>query len=252
MTITTKQNVRRAFNIATTTYDTAADWQKTVGHILLDYIDEIQPNQKTILDLGVGTHFLTEHLLQRYPDNHFIALDIAEQMLLFQKQSAQQALTICGDAEQLCLQPQSIDIIMSNMMLQWCDSLTKAVDEQYQALKKNGLFIFSTLGNQSLQALRNAWRCIDHHSHVNSFPDAAILKQTCNNVGFTLLHFERHEINKQYDTVYDLMNHLKATGARNISTNKPKGLMGKQKMKRLNEQYRNPLIYEVFTITCQK
>ena len=247
-----KQQIRRAFNAATPTYDSAADWQKSVGDVLLDYIDSIPPVDKTILDLGAGTSYLAHHLQHRYPDNTFIALDIAESMLLFSKQHLSGSWFICADAETLPFQAQSIDIIMSNMMLQWCVSLTTTLQQQYNALRPGGLLFFSVLGPQSLRTFKKAWEGIDPYSHINDFPHADAIQQACRAAGFSLLRFEQHEITKHYKNVYALMHHLKATGAKNISANKHKGLTGKEKIRQLNEQYQNPVNYEIYTAVCRK
>lgn len=247
-----KEDVRRAFNAATKTYDAAADWQKNVGDVLLSYVDEIKPFQKTILDLGAGTSYLANHILQRYPDNHLIPLDIAESMLLFSKQHISDSTFVCADAESLPLQSESIDLIISNMMLHWCDSLEETLHQQYEALRPGGLFIFSILGPRSLQALKTAWNKVDDHSHINQFPNENTIRKNCLSANLNVLRFESHKIQKYYENVYELMHHLKATGAKNVSANKPKGLMGKEKIKQLGEQYKNPLNYEIFTVICKK
>lgn len=252
MTCLDKKQMRRAFNAATKTYDEAADWQKNVGDMLLDYIDQLQPTHKTILDLGAGTAYLAHQLQQRHSGNQYIALDIAEKMVCFSKQHLTQTWFVCADAENLSLRTGCVDMVMSNMVLHWCQSLEKTLQEQHRVLTSDGLLIFSILGPQSLRSLKNAWEYIDQHTHVNSFPNALMIQHACRSAGFQLLQFERHEIKKYYENVYELMHHLKATGAKNASSNRPKGLTGKQKIKQLNKQYQNPLNYEVFTVICQK
>lgn len=247
-----KQQVRRAFNTATNTYDAAADWQKSVGEILLNYTDEIKPHHKTILDLGAGTAHLAHQIQQRYPTNQLFALDIAEGMLQFSKQHLKEGFFVCSDAENLGLKNHCVDMVVSNMVLHWCHSLKKTLQEQYRILKKEGVLLFSVLGPQSLQSLKVAWNCVDQYSHINHFPHAEMIRQACHTANFSLLRFEYHKIEKHYENVFELMHHLKATGAKNITSNKPKGLMGKQKIKTLSELYKNPLNYEIFTVMCRK
>ena len=247
-----KQTIRRSFNSAIQTYDIASDWQKNVGNLLLEYISNFHPQHKIILDLGAGTGYLARCIQQYYSHNQILLLDIAESMLLFSKQHLGSNGLICADAENLALKNACIDMIVSNMALHWCYSLEKALQEQYRVLMHDGLLIFSILGPQSLQPLKTAWEQVDHHSHINSFPEATRVKQACYSAGFSLLNFERHEIKKHYENVHELMHHLKATGAKNVSDNQPRGLMGKQKIKQLSEQYKNPMHYEVFTVICQK
>lgn len=247
-----KNQIRRAFNAANKTYNNAADWQKNVGKLLLEYIQATQPNEKAILDLGAGTGYLAHQLQQSHPNNQYIALDIAEKMLSFPKQHLHNTWFICADAESLALSSESVDITLSNMVLHWCHSLTEALKEQYRVLKPEGLLLFSVLGPQSLGALKNAWNTIDDYTHVNTFPSANDIQSSCELSGFRIIKFERHEIKKHYENVYELMHHLKATGAKNASHNRPKGLTGKKRIKQLIETYQNPLCYEIFTVICQK
>ncbi len=247
-----KHSIKRAFNTASHTYDQAANWQKKVANQLLNYVDKIQPYHQTILDLGAGTGYLTKHLQQRHSGNHIIALDIAEQMLLFSKQHDHCHHFICSDAENLSLKNQCIHMILSNMALHWCPSLKLTLKEQYRVLKKNGILIFSLLGSESLQSLKTAWQAVDNYTHVNTFIHHSTIKQLCHDAGFEIIYFKRYEIKKHYKNVNELMQHLKATGAKTVLGNKIKGLMGKEKLKRLYSQYKNPLKYEIFTIVCQK
>jgi len=252
MTSRLKQQMRHNFNTVPKTYDVASDWQKSVGDILLTYLNEIAPQNKTILDLGSGTGYLARHIQQNHPSNPLIAVDIAENMLQFSQQHFNTNELICADAENLALKDHSINIIVSNMVLHWCHSLTGALKEACRVLSSSGVLIFSIMGPQSLLSLKNAWKQVDQYTHVNPFPEATTIRQACEEAGLSIQRFERHDIKKYYANIYELMHHLKATGAKNVTANKPKGLTGKQKMKRLSEQYKNPLNYEVFTLVCQK
>lgn len=252
MSTSTKQKIRRAFNDATITYDTAADWQKSAGNLLLNYITSFNPENKRILDLGAGTGYVTKHLQRQFPNNQFIVLDIAEKMLKFSQQHLNNSHLVCADAENLAIRSNSVDIIVSNMVLHWCQSLTSTLEEQQRILKKDGLFFFTLLGSDSLSSLKNAWSYVDNDSHVNQFPSAQTIQETCKTAGFSLLRFEQHKIQKNYKNVFELMQHLKDTGAKHVPENSTKGLMGKQKINQLNQRYKNPINYEIFTGILKK
>ena len=243
-----QQRIRHAFNTAAHTYEANADWQKEIAAMIMQQIDQHPPHQKTIVDLGAGTGILSRSIATAYPSNHVIALDLAESMLDVSKHPT----LLCADAMRLPLRDQSIDLVVSNLMLHWCSSLSSALDEQYRVLKPNSLLIFSVTGPQSLSTLKAAWQKVDTHDHLNVFPDQTQLKNDCQKSGFSLVSFDTHHVQKHYKTIYELMDTLKKTGVTNISEKRPRHLMGKQKMAELNAHYSNPTIYEAYTVVCRK
>lgn len=252
MMLLEKRKICHGFNTAVKTYDEAADWQKTVGKILLNELKNYDLKNKTILDLGAGTGYLSRCIQKQYPDNHLLVVDMVESMLILSQLHLQNASLICADVENMPLKSESIEIIISNMVLHWCASLKSALREQYRILKSNGMLIFSILGEQSMVALKNAWSKIDDNTHVNIFPTLNIVKSSCLSSGFSIALLNRQIIKKNYDDVFELMYHLKRVGSKNISANKPRSLMNKQRIKKLNEYYQNPLCYDVITVVCQK
>lgn len=248
-----KTKIRRSFNEASETYENAADWQKEVGQLLLHTIKKALPQEKYILDLGCGTGFLLKQLEQEFPNNTYLALDIAESMLYFARQHLKNTEYLCNDAESLGLLDESIDIIFSNMMLQWSICLKSTLKEQHRVLKPSGQLIFSILGPNSLDSLKNAWQKIDTKSDaINHFIDQENLKDFLSSAGFNEISIQQQSVYKHYNSVLDLLQHLKTTGANTLKINNRKGLMGKQKINQLNQHYENPVCYEVYLVTCKK
>ena len=70
---------------------------------------------------------------------------------------------VCADAQALPLRDGSVDLIVSNLMLQWCDP--DAVFAEFRrVLAPSGLLSFSAFGPDTLSELRTAWRQVDAHS----------------------------------------------------------------------------------------
>ena len=79
---------------------------------------------RVVLDAGAGTGHASRALKRRYPKARVIALDSSRQML--QLAGKQQSWLrpferVCADAQALPLRDGSVDLIVSNLMLQWCD-----------------------------------------------------------------------------------------------------------------------------------
>ena len=77
-----KQAARRAFSRAASSYDESAVLQREIAGRMLDRLDYIKLQPRTILDAGAGTGEATAALMKRYPKSRVIALDFALPMLL--------------------------------------------------------------------------------------------------------------------------------------------------------------------------
>jgi malonyl-CoA O-methyltransferase len=76
---------------------------------------------------------------------------------------------LCADAEQLPLADASVDVIFSNLALQWCEDLPGAMCEIARVLVRGGCAAICTLGADTLWELRAAWRTVDQSVHVNRY-----------------------------------------------------------------------------------
>jgi len=255
-----KQQMKQSFNTAAQTYDQAADLQRDVGDLLLQNINDLDFKNKTILDLGSGTGYLSQSIQNRLQNNRIISVDIAENMLKFSQQKHPKQTSLCGDAENLCFSHNSIDIIISNMALHWCQDIKKTFQELHRILQPKGCIIFTMLGEKTLQELQHCWNTIDQYTHVNRFPNKKDIQQALTNATFSKTLLNTKIITRSYNTIYTLMKKLKAIGAHNVTTEKPKGLTGKQKLQALEkayESFRNkennlPATYEIILGICKK
>jgi malonyl-CoA O-methyltransferase len=116
--------VRRSFDRAAATYDAAAVLHAEVRDNLLARLDLMALAPRVAVDAGAGTGHASRALKRRYPRSLVIALDISQSML----QTAARQHTwlrrfarVCADAERLPLADGSVDLILSNLMLQWCN-----------------------------------------------------------------------------------------------------------------------------------
>lgn len=249
----------RAFNRAASHYDEAAVLQRRVGEQLLERLDLVKLSPTVVLDVGAGTGLQTEGLLRRYGGAQVIALDLAPEMLNKARQRIRgrlpQALEwvlggiwryfqgrfsyfVCGDAERLPLANQSVDLIFSNLTLQWCWALDSVFAEFQRVLKPEGLLTFTTLGPDTLKELRAAWSSVDNNQHVNPFMDMHDIGDGLVRAGFIepVMDVERYTLT--YPDVYRLMGDLKMLGAQTVgSSGRKAGLMGKKRQQEMIQSY---------------
>lgn len=231
-----KRWIRRSFGAAAQSYDGVAALQRAIGERLLAYPLEIAP--MVVLDVGTGTGYCAERLLEHYPETRLIALDIAEGMARMARQRVGgKAEYLCGDAEYLPLADQSVELVVSNLAIQWCVNLAEVFREFRRVLKPGGMALFSTFGADTLRELRSAWAAVDHYSHVNEFADAATIVRALDDGGFAACGVTTETRVLSYPDVHALMRELKSLGAHNMTADRPRHLTGKNALRRMLAAY---------------
>ncbi len=192
----------------------------------------------TILDLGSGTGYCSRRLNR--PDFRVINVDLAWAMLV-QARILQELETdyVCADAESLPIRDRSIDIVFCNLVIQWCPVPESLFTEVHRILQPGGIFVFSTLGPNTLSELRDAWKRVDFNSHVNPFPECSTIRSAISRSGLENLAIERDFMKIDYPDVIELMRELKGIGAHNVTSDRPRTLTGKGKINRVIGEYKN-------------
>ncbi len=246
--------VRRSFDRAASTFDAAGVLHAEVRENLLARLELTALAPRVVLDAGAGTGHASRALKRRYPKALVVALDSSRRMLQAagRRQSwLRRFARVQAAAERLPLADGSVDLILSNLMLQWCDP--DAVFAEFRrVLAPSGLLCFTTFGPDTLRELRSAWREVDSRTHVNQFIDMHDLGDALVRAGFSspVLDVERYTLT--YLDVGRLAADLKETGARNATEGRPRGLTGRQGFAALQAAYevfrrdgRLPATYEV-------
>jgi malonyl-CoA O-methyltransferase len=246
--------VRRSFDRAARTYDAAAVLHAEVRENLLERLQLVTLVPRVVLDAGAGTGHGGRALKRRYPKAMVVALDSSQQMLKVagkQQSWLRPFERVCADAALLPLPDASIDLIVSNLMLQWCDP-DPVFAEFRRVLKPSGLLSFSALGPDTLRELRTAWGQVDAHTHVHQFIDMHDLGDALVRNGFAAPVLDVERFTLQYLNVRKVAADLKATGAHNSTAGRTRGLTGPRKfaaMQAAYEQFRKdgrlPATYEV-------
>jgi len=255
-----KHWLRRNFDRAAPHYDAAAVLQHEVGRRMLERLDLIKLQSTTIIDIGAGTGRQTRLLAKRYPHSRVIALDLASGMLRqarkqlgwWQRWQGRQNF-VCADAERLPLTDNSTDLIFSNVTLQWCDDLDRVFAEFNRVLRPGGLLLFSSFGPDTLHELRHSWQSVDPHNHVNAFIDMHDIGDALLRSGLGDPVMDMEMITLTYKDLRSLMSELKIIGAHNVTSGRPRGLTGRQRLQQLTTAYENfrtpdnllPASYEV-------
>jgi len=159
---------------------------------------------------------------------------------------------LCADAARLPLRTASVDLVFSNLMLQWCSDPDAVFSECRRVLKPGGLLTYTTFGPDTLLELRRAWSTVDGLTHVNRFIDMHDLGDAMVRAGFAEPVMDVDRCTLTYADAHALMRDLKAIGAHNVNAGRARGLTGKSRLTRMIAAYeafrrdgRLPATYEI-------
>jgi len=235
-----KKITRQHFEKAAESYDAAAVLQREIAKRMGERLDYIKLQPDAVLDAGCGTGFISKDLLKRYPKSKIIALDLALNMVRKTKEQGswlRKPKLVCADAELLPLKNESVDLIISNLMIQWSNDLNKMFTGFHATIKPNGLLLFSTFGPDTLKEMRDSWSSIDEAPHTSSFVDMHEIGDALLKAGFVNPVTDMELITMTYSNVRQLMKDIKEIGASNTHSERSKGLMGKEKLKAFEQAY---------------
>lgn len=228
--------VRRSFDKAARTYDAAAVVPTEIRNRLLERLDIVRLQPQTVLDLGAGTGYASKALKQRYRAAEIIALDLSPAMLVEanRRQSwLRRFHRVAADAHRLPVKAASIDLVFSNLMLEWCHGPDTVFQEIRRVLKPGGLLSFATFGPDTLRELRAAWREVDSYTRVHRFIDMHDLGDALMRAGLAEPVMDTERLTVTYPDVDALMRELAATGSSNVAQGRPRGLSSKARLESL-------------------
>jgi malonyl-CoA O-methyltransferase len=224
------RTVRRSFDRASRTYDASAAVQAEIRARLLERLDIVRLQPTAVLDLGAGTGHSSRDLKRRYPSAQVIALDASLSML---RESARQQrflrrfAPVCADAHRLPLRSQSFELVLSNLLLEWCHDPDAVFAEAARVLRPQGLFTFTTLGPDTLKEVRELWRGVDPFTHVHRFIDMHDFGDALVRAGFAEPVMDTERLTVTYPDLATLVGEIRGSGARNIALGRPRGLTGR-------------------------
>ncbi|KGM53160.1 malonyl-CoA O-methyltransferase [Lysobacter arseniciresistens ZS79] len=251
------RQVRRAFSRAAHGYDAGAALQREVAARLmeqLDYLDDPALQRappEVVVDLGCGPGHAAAAMQKRWPKAQVLALDLAPGMLAEARRNAAEAtglagrlnpfarrpLPVCADARLLPLRDASVDVLFSNLCLQWVEDLPGVFAGFRRVLKPGGLLLVSTFGPDTLWELREAFAAADEAPHVSLFPAIAQFGDALIAAGFKDPVLDRDEFRDGHPDLAHLMRELRAIGATNAMAERRRSLTGRARFARAAEAY---------------
>jgi len=236
-----KTAIKKSFNRSALSYNKAAVLQHEVLSRLTERLDYINLVPTSVLDMGCGTGKGIKRLLKQYPKAKVIGFDLSFNML---QQSTKEfsffkkSRLINADMEKLPIKNDSIDLIFSNLAIQWVNDLEQTLQEFKRIGRANGLLMFTTFGPSTLWELNESWQQLDKTPHVHRFMDMHDIGDLLVGSGFAEPVMDSETITMHYPTFKEVLIDLKNIGANNADKQRSKGLMTPSKLKTLENHYK--------------
>ena len=239
--------LRRNFDRAAATFAKGDELHREVASRMLERFDVIKLAPRRILDAGAGTGGSSVGLRARFPAAGLFALDLSPAMLragtprhsLWHRLRGAGPATrpLCGDMAALPFSSGAFDLVWSNLALHWLDDPLPAMREAGRTLGIGGLFMFSTLGPDTLKELRECFAQAGTGWHVKRFIDLHDLGDALGQAGFGAPVMDMEILTLTYATLDGLFADLRATGSTNAMAGRLRSLTGRSLVERVRTAY---------------
>ena len=178
-----------------------------------------------VVDVGGDGAFIAA----RYPSAFTIAVDHALSVL----QAASVCCRLLADAEALPLHEETIDLVWSNLCVEWTEP-TIFFTEMARVLKPGGLLAFTALGMGTLAELRQVFA---GENRVHDFNDMHDIGDCLLSCGFAEPIVESDRLKLTYTRAHEALYEPHNLGAACARVDRPRTLMGKQRFQRALADY---------------
>jgi malonyl-CoA O-methyltransferase len=231
-------DIRRRFDRAAPTFDAADVVHRVTREGLFARMQPMLIDAGVVVDLGCATGTACQSLARRFRGTRILAIDLSRNMLrrtIDKKSWFSKTAAIQADAAAIPLADHSVDVVYANLLLPWIDDPALMFTEVARILRQDGLFLFSTLGPDSLLELRRAWQGVDTGEHVNRFIDMHHLGDAAVRAGMRDPVLDVDRLTVTYPSVAALFRDLSAVGARNSLAHRRRSLVGKGLFRAMTE-----------------
>ncbi|MFN0159621.1 MAG: methyltransferase domain-containing protein [Burkholderiales bacterium] len=232
-----RRALRRNFEKAAASFARADALHREIGSRMAERLDLVKLEPSRIVDLGCGIGGDFPALARRFPRASIVGVDFASSMIR-QAAPARPAWrrwlagnvpkAVCADVAALPFVAGGFELAWSNLALHWQDDPEPAVREAQRVLAPGGLFMFSTLGPDTLGELRDMCRVAFGGSvHVRSFIDLHDLGDLLGRAGFAAPVMDMERITLTYADHAGLVADLRHSGSTNAMRGRSRGLLSR-------------------------
>lgn len=208
--------IRRVFSDVALQYDVLAGLHKEIGRELLAKA-AAHEGSGPILDVGMGTGWLTGRLKNYFPDARVVGIDFAAGMVDVAKMKEKDCEIVQADARQMPFKKNTFEVIASNLAYQWVRDLPKAFANCHAILKEEGKLHLTMFGYSTFRELFEALEKTRGAAKGNiTLPRLADRGQVCDaltKAGFRGVSVEEEYIKVHFSDMLALVKWIKDIGA---------------------------------------
>jgi SAM-dependent methyltransferase len=227
MDIFDRRQVRRQRDRASRTLPAADFLFREGAERLTDRLLDVQRSFPVALDLGCHSGQIADAAAPLRKIDLLIQADLAPAMA--SAAGARHAVpTLVADEELLPVAPASLDLVLSNLSLQWVNDLPGALTQIRQALKPDGLLLAALLGTETLRELRSVLMEAEAETaggvspRVSPFVDVRDAGDLLTRAGFALPVVDVDTVTVTYADMFKLMTDLRLMGETNAVLERPR------------------------------
>jgi len=138
-----------------------------------------------------------------------------------------------ADAARLPFRDNGFDVVFANLLLPWANDLGVALTEVSRVLRPGGVFVFATLGPDSLLELDRAWSGRDAYAHVHRFPDMHDVGDALVRAGLRDPVLDVDRLALRYTDHRKLFTDMTNVGGRNARRDRSPALTGKRRFREM-------------------
>lgn len=179
---THKPSIAARFGRSTATYHAEAELQKACADRLLTLLDRRSIPAGTVLEIGCGTGFITQKLVDRFADRALHITDLSTEMLAFCRANLDLSRFKGAiefeplDGERLAAQ-QRYALIVAGFVVQWFQQPTQSLQRLLQQLEPDGWLLVSFPSRDSFAEWKAICDRLQLPFTANSLPDPQMLQQ---------------------------------------------------------------------------
>lgn len=204
-------------------YDQAAIVQKEVFNRLVERLEYMLIKPGSALNLGAVAEYGGGLLQKLYPMASIFSYETTDYFNL--------------ENNRLPLGDHSQQLIVSNLLFHWVNEPQKLLQEMSRVLDPKGVLLLTSMGVDTLKECKEAFAQVDHYPHVHDFPDMHDVGDLLLELGFIDPVVDVQTLTVNYKSVQQLFQDLRDTGATNVHADRRRGLMGKQRWKKMLTAY---------------
>lgn len=246
-----KELIRKRFSRRLKSYHNKAVEQKKMAAQLIEmakpfFHDELQ----WVLEIGCGTGFLTEILVDHSICTHLISNDIVSECKDIVQSIHPKIEFIPGDVEALDLKKASFDGVFSGAVFQWIENWPGFFQKISEWLKPEGFFVFSSFGPDNYQEIK---KTTGVGLKYYSLKEAIEILKT----NFTVLDSHEYREEFYFPNGLELLKHIRNTGVNGLE----KQVWTRDKLRTFENTYQSTfpekegrfaLTYHPYFIVAQK